>query len=250
MLGAIALMHRQSRGDFDRARDLLEHLAERVRRSPVANAWLAKWHVLRVVQGWSPDPLVESETALECSDRALDADPDSSLALTMRGLVQAYLKKDLEAAALSYQSALQHNPNESLAWLFSGTLHAFHGDGAPAVEETGHARRLSPLDPMRYFYDALSASASIAAGRYDDAITSAEQSLRANRTHLSTYRSLAIAQSLSGKADQARLTVGQLLVLEPSFTVRAFLNRFPGRDAAPAYASKLAEALQEAGLPP
>ncbi len=249
LLGAIALMHRSAGGDFDRAKVLLAHLAERLPRSPLPPAWLAKWHVLRVVQGWTPDPKQESQLALDQSERALHADPRSSLALTMSGLVHAYMRKDFSAAELRYKDALTTNPNESLAWLFIGTMHAFKGEGSPAAYATERALRLSPLDPLKYFYDSLSASAAISAGRYERAIELARRSLRANRTHLSTYRALAIAQSFLGQLAEARGTVQQLLALEPGFTVRAFLERYPGRDHAPEYAQTLAEALRGAGLP-
>jgi tetratricopeptide (TPR) repeat protein len=108
---------------------------------------------------------------------------------------------------------------------------------------------LSPLDPMRYFYLSLSAAAAISAQRYDEAIDLAKRSLMANRTHLSTYRSLAIAQSLSGRVEEARHTVQELLCFEPGFTVSRFLQRYPGTALAPAYAQGLADALAEAGLP-
>lgn len=249
LLGAITLMHRLSDSDFDRAKALLAHLAERLPRSPLPLAWLAKWHVLRVVQGWAPDPKQEAQVALTQSERALHADPKSSLALTMSGLVHSYLRKDFDAAELRYKDALATNPNESLAWLFVGTMHAFKGEGSSAAYATERALRLSPLDPMKYFYDSLSASAAIAAGRYGRAIELARRSLRANCTHLSTYRALAIAQSLQGQLKDANRTIKQLLTLEPQFTVRAFLERYPGRDHAPEYSRKLAEALRGAGLP-
>ncbi|MDB5941929.1 MAG: hypothetical protein JWQ13_1495, partial [Ramlibacter sp.] len=218
----------------------------RSRRHPAPYAWLAKWHVLLVQQGWSEDREAEAGRALDCTKRALENDPDSSLGLTVEGFVRTNLMKDLEGAARSYQAALQINPNESLAWLLTGTLNAFQGNGADAMEASERALRLSPLDPMRYFYDSLAASSAITAGQYDRAIELAKRSLRANRTHTSTYRALAIAQSLSGQDEEARATVRRLLELEPSFTVARFLARTP---ATGALASKVADALLRAGVP-
>jgi len=53
LMAAIALMHRLSRQDFDRSRQMLQALSERAPRQAIPWAWLAKWHVLRVQQGWS-----------------------------------------------------------------------------------------------------------------------------------------------------------------------------------------------------
>ena len=55
LLGALTLMHRPSPATFEQARAMLEALIERAPRQSVPQAWLAKWHVLRVHQGWSED---------------------------------------------------------------------------------------------------------------------------------------------------------------------------------------------------
>ena len=246
LLSAVALMHRHSPSDFKRSREMLEHLVHRSRRHPAPHAWLATWHVLLVQQGWSDDPEAEARQAMDCTRRALENDPASSLALTMQGFVLTNLMKDLDGAASSYEAALRINPNESMAWLLTGTLNAFKGNGDDALDASERALRLSPLDPLRYFYDSLAASAAITAGKYERAIELAKRSLKANRTHTSTYRALAIAQSLSNQMDDARSTVQRLLQLEPSFTVTQFLARTPARGA---LASTVADALLRAGLP-
>lgn len=249
LLASVALMHRARRSEFESAREVIEHLQERHPRAAQPHAWRAKWHVLRVVQGWSQDTVRDGDEALTAGNRAADSDSSSSLALSMQGLVHAYLKHDFDAAAVCYDEALALNPNESLALLLKGVLHAFLGEGAQAYPLTQHSLTLSPLDPMRYFYLSLSAAAAISAQRYDEAIDLATRSLMANRTHLSTYRSLAIAQSLSGRVQAARSTVQELLCFEPGFTVSRFLQRYPGTARAPDYAQRLADALAQAGLP-
>ena len=55
LLSSIALMHRISPLAFQRAQQLLQVLIERTPRLASPYAWMAKWHVLRVTQGWSPD---------------------------------------------------------------------------------------------------------------------------------------------------------------------------------------------------
>lgn len=249
LIGAVALMHRARRSEFDRSLELIDHLQQRHPRSSQPHAWRAKWHVLRAVQGWSDDPARDGSFALLAGKRAIDADTSSSLALAMQGLVHAYLRHDFDAARRCYDDALEHNPNESLALLLRGTMHAFMAEGEAAYRQTQQALRLSPLDPLRYFYLSLAASAAIAAGRYDEAVDLAQASLRANRVHLSTYRALAMAQSLSGRVGEARRTIEQLLHFEPNFTVARFAERFPGRDRAPEFTRLLADALERAGLP-
>jgi len=247
LISAIALIHHLSQPDFEEARKLLEALVERRSRQPIPWAWLANWHVLRVQQGWSADPQQDASLALECTKRALDADPECSLALAINGFVHTNLLKRLDVAQQSYENALASNPSNSLAWLLKGTMHAFMSEGQQAVEHTERALRLSPLDPHRYFYDSLAATACVAARQYERAVELAQRSLRANRKHTSTLRVLTIAQWQLGRHDEARLTAKELLKLEPGLTVNGWLSRSP---AAPyPIGHESAEALRQAGVP-
>jgi adenylate cyclase len=247
LMHGITLMHHLTPRDFERSREVLLALIDRVPRHPEPRAWLAKWHVLRTQQGWTTDPHAEGRAAHDCTRRALDIDPEHALALTMDGLVNVQLLKRLEVGEQQYRRALECNPNESLAWLLKGTLHAFRGQGEEAVHDTERALGLSPLDPLRYLFDSLAASAAASAGHYERAVELARRSLRANSAHTSTLRTLAIAQSMLGRMDDARATVDKLLTLEPGFTVAGFRAKAPG--AAFEIGQLFAEALKAAGVP-
>lgn len=248
MVGGVTLMHRTGIRDFQRARGLLEHLAERAGRHPIPRAWLAKWHVLNVQQGWSPDPSADARHALDLTARALDADPSCALAHTVAGFAHANVLREFDRADLHYRQALDANPNDSLAWLLSGMLMAFRGDGAAGLASCDQARRLSPLDPLRYFYDALSASAAISAGEYARAVELSRQSLKLNRSHLSTHRALTAGLELAGQHEEARTAAIELLARDPGLTVSGFLARTPGRDYD--ISRRIASALGNAGVPP
>jgi TolB-like protein/class 3 adenylate cyclase len=247
LLGAITLMHRSSTADFGRAGAMLEHLVERERRHARPHAWLANWYALRVTQIQTASPRDDTLRALEHARRALEQDSQCSLALAIDGVLQINLVKDFDAAQRRFDAALDANPNEALAWLFKGLMHAFKGEGAQAEQASERALGLSPLDPLRYYYDTLAASAALGAANYERAIELARRSLRANRTHPSTFRALAIAQAMAGHDVDASETVASLLTLTPNYTVSDFkvLSGFsvgPLRDT-------FADALRSAGLP-
>ena len=247
LMSAIALMHRLSLRDFEQARYLLEALIERGGRLAIPQAWLANWHVLSVQQGWSTNPQKDAYLALECSKQALDADPECSLALSIHGFVHTNLLKQLDVAQESYDLAIQTNPNNSLAWLLKGTLHAFKDEGDQAVADTQFALKLSPLDPHRYFYDSLAASAYLTAGQYDRALEFAQKSLKANRTHTSTLRVITVAQWKLERYAESRKTAQELLRLEPALTTSGYLQRAPSADFK--IGKDIAKTLKLAGIP-
>lgn len=248
LFSAIGLMHRATARDFDRARQMLLHLVARQGRFGIAEAWLAKWHVLRVVQGLSPDPMGEQREALDHVNRSLDLNPHNALALSIGGLVHGYLLKDLATAGRMYQSALDDNPCEPLAWLFSATRHAYQGDGQQAEEASTMALRLSPIDPLRYFFESLAATAVAGNGNWKRAIELARRSVKSNRTHSSTWRTLAYALVMDGREDEARQAATELMRIEPGLRVGHWLReRFPGRDGP--MGEPWAQALRTAGVP-
>jgi TolB-like protein len=247
LIGAIALMHRLSPRDFEEARQLLQALIDRGNRHPIPLAWLATWHVLRVQQGWSDDRQRDAYMALECTKRALDMDSECSLALAADGFTHVNLLKRLDIGRERYDLAIAANSSHAFAWLLKGTLHAFMGEGERAVEDTQRALRLTPLDPHRFMYDSLAASACIAAHQYDNALELARRSLRANRKHTSTLRVLAVAQWRLGQHEEAVATGNELLKLEPNLTVGRWLAGAPS--AAYPVGQEFARTLREVGIP-
>lgn len=245
-LAAVNLLHRFTHTDFERAQEMLQALHERAPRHAVPLAWLARWRVFRIVQGWSPDVARDGALASDHAQRALDCDPGSSLALTMAGSVRAGVHLDMAGARHYYQLALSRNPSEPLAWLLKGVAHGFLGEGLSALDASERSLQLSPLDPLRFYYDSLSATAAMCAQRYERAVELAQRAIGANCMHGSSYRALAISQVMLGQVDAARQTVQQLRAVEPGSSVR----QFQARAAVDSAQNRLfAQALTEAGLP-
>jgi len=247
LMAAVSLMHRLSPPDFEEAHRLLQALIDRGVRHPLPIAWLGNWHVLRVQQGWSKDPQRDTYLASECVKRALDLDPDNSVALAVNGFVHVNLLKKFDVAEESYERALDVNPSNAFAWLLKGTLHAFKSEGEQAVEHTERALALSPLDPHRYFYDSLAATAAAAAGRYQRALELAQRSIKANRKHTSTLRVMTVAQWELGYHVEARKTVQELMRLQPTMTVSGWLKSSPA--ASYEIGRRAAEVWRRAGVP-
>ena len=159
------LMHHASRANFERGRELLEHLLERYPRAATSSSVAGQVVCLRVSRGFVQDMRSESARALDHTHRALDNSPDCSLALAVEGFVHCHMLRDLDTADQKLDQALALNPNDSLAWIFKCATLTFRGSGREALQAGRRAIALSPIDPMKHYYDGLMSSAAVAANR-------------------------------------------------------------------------------------
>jgi TolB-like protein len=247
LLAGVGLMHRASLREFAKSRDLIEEAIRRAPNAAEAHAWHGNWHILSVFNGWSTDPAGDTQRAVDCTARALDISPDNAFCLTVDGFAQNNLLRRLDIADERYSLALRNNPNSALSWLLRGTLHAFRDEGAAAVEATGRARRLSPIDPFGYFYDSLNATAHLAHGDYQQSLELADRSLALNDRHISTLRTKIVALHNLGRREEAKRVALELLARQPSFTVSSYRRNHPAADYN--FGKRAAEALSAAGIP-
>ena len=224
LLGGITLMHRSSLRDFDRSREVLEGLLERHNRAPAPRAWLAKWYTMRVIRGMSDKPEKDTQLAIEQARRAQDLSPDNALAVAIEGYARCQLLGEAEVARACIERAIKLNPNEPLAWLYQSVWSSIWGSPVSAVAEAKYAADLSPIDPLKYFFDVILASSLTINGEYDSATEFAKRSLRANHQHQPALRVLLQAQTESGNLDQARETLMRLLQELPTLTVSSYLS--------------------------
>jgi len=230
LIAAVQLAHNVSHTDLSKAREYLNILIDRKVRSPLPYAWMAKTLVMSQVQGQNTDAAELGQKASDFTRAALDINPNCSLALTMDGLVNTNIIRDLDTAQQRYDAALSVNPNESLALLLRGTLRAFKGEGKDAVKDTRRALELSPRDPLKYYYLSLGATAALADQNYEEALSLSHRSLELNAHHASTLRAKAISEVNLGMREHARQSMKQLLNIDKQFSVSRFLSQSPSAD--------------------
>jgi TolB-like protein/DNA-binding SARP family transcriptional activator len=240
-------MHNSSRAVFETSQALFDAAIAKDPNYAAALAWRAYWHVLRVGQGWSPDPADDATQADHFAREAIERNSMEPMAFAVHGLVASYLYKDFDLAFRRFDTALLINANAAPAWLWSAAAHAWMGNGPRAIEEINKAMALSPYDPLMYAYSGIAAMAYLADGQYERAIECALRSLRENRTYTSSYRQLVMALVLAGREHEARASARRLLDLEPGLTVAGFRRRYPG--SASPQADLFCDALAQAGIP-
>lgn len=244
LLGGIALMHRSTARDLDRSRELLEAVTYRHKRVATPWAWMAKWHILNIVQGRSTDAPREFRQAIDISDRALDLEPHSSLALAIKGHVQCHLGTDLDSSRQLLLQATQFNPNDANAWLYAGFWSTMWGDPLDAIHESERALELSPLDPQRFFIEMLVAHSYHAAHELEKTIEVCERSLKRNGLYLATLRILMSSLYESDRHAEAKDVLNRILRLQPGLSLSSFKSygmQSQGR-------KRVAEAFEALGL--
>jgi tetratricopeptide (TPR) repeat protein len=203
--------------------------------------------VLRVGQGWSPDPANDAAKADSFARSAIECNSLEPMGFAVHGHVVSYLYKDFDLALRRFETALSINANAAPAWLWSAATQAWMGNGSRAVEDINKALTLSPYDPLMYAYSSIAAIAYLIDGLYERAIECALHSLRENSTYTASHRLLTIALALAGRGDEAKTSVRRLLELEPSLTVAGWRRRYPG--SASPHADLFCDALATAGVP-
>jgi tetratricopeptide (TPR) repeat protein len=245
MLGGITLMHRSTKRDLERSFVLLEAVVDRHKRVAAPWAWLAKWHIMQVVQGLADDPAKEFQRAIGIADRALDLEPNSSLAMAIKGHALCHLGRDVDASHRLLQEATQSNPNDPMAWLYSSVWSSMWGTPEDSVSEAENALQLSPLDPQKYYFEMMLATSHAALGQWDQAIALCRTSLQKNRYHLPTIRCMLAAQFESGSLEEARKTFELMRSLQPDLTV----SKYMASGAQSQLRQRVANTLSSLGLP-
>jgi TolB-like protein/DNA-binding SARP family transcriptional activator len=240
-------MHNSSRAVFESSERIFDEAIARDPHYATALAWRAYWHVLRVGQGWSPDPALDTAQADRFARRAVDCDALEPMALAVQGHVASYLHKDFDLAFQRFEAALRVNPNAAPAWLWSAASHSWIGNGSRAVEEINRARALSPYDPLMYAYNSVAGMAYLADGQFERAVEFGLRSIGENRTYTSSYRLLVLACMLGGRELEAQAHLRQLLKLEPDLTIERYRRRFPG--SATPTGQLYCDTLARAGVP-
>jgi TolB-like protein/DNA-binding SARP family transcriptional activator len=240
-------MHKSSRAVFETSEALFAAAIAKDPHYAAALAWRAYWHVLRVGQGWSPDPVDDAVQADRFARAAIECNSMEPMALAVHGQVASYLYKDFDLAFRRFEAALRINANAAPAWMWSAAAHAWMGNGPRAIEQINKAMALSPYDPLMYAYNGYASIAYLVDGQYERAMECALRSLRENRTYTGAHRLLVIALVLTGRENEAQASARRLLELEPGLTVEGFRLRYPG--SASPHTEIFCDALASAGIP-
>jgi adenylate cyclase len=246
-LQALALLYRLNERDFTRAGTLVQRAIALDDSYATAYALASEWHGLRIGQGWSPDPAGDSREAVRLAEAAVDRDSMNVRALTLLGHYRSYLFRDYDGALGLFDRALVASPNNAWAWGRSAPTYSYIGDGRGAIERAEQALRLSPQDPLAFYYHTSLCIAHYTCGMYEEAAQWGQISLRENPRYTAAACPTAASLAAMGRNDEAREAARKVLEVNPAFRASLHAARYPYRDLA--RREQLERHLVAAGLP-
>jgi tetratricopeptide (TPR) repeat protein len=206
-------------------------------------AWCIFW---RKVNGWLGDPPQEIAEGTRLARHAIELGLDDAVALTRASHALTNLAGDLDGGIVLLDRAKTLNPNLAAAWFLAGFVRVWRGDPDDAIAHFTQAMRLSPLDPEMYRMQAGMAAAHLFAGRFEDASSWAEKSLRQLPSFLMVAAVSAASHALAGHRDEAERAISQVRRLDPKLRIANLGDWL--RIRRPQDIATFAEGLRRAGL--
>ncbi|WFT79856.1 adenylate/guanylate cyclase domain-containing protein [Methylobacterium sp. CB376] len=239
-----------SRESLLRAREAFEQALARDGESVRARVGLARTLALAANFGWSSAASDDLARAERLIDGALAARPNEAMAYCVKGEILRG-RRQYEEAIAAHQAAIARNANLAPAYgsMANAVLQLGQADKAYALAE--RAVRLSPHDPLLSLWAATLCEAAERRTMHAAAITWCSRSLVAPSPQpVLIYLHLASAYAETGRTDEARRSIAQLLALRPGYTIGRW--REESRSARPEAVHQgdyLADGLRKAGLP-
>jgi adenylate cyclase len=246
LLRGQASLYSLERSDFLDARGNFEKALTLDNRFARAHAYLAWWHNFAIGEGISADPSVDREAALRHASLAVEHDAADVFALAVQGHITSFLRGDTNAGIALFDRALAIDDSSAFAWGLSASTLCFRGQYEEALQRIQSALRLSPFDPMYFFFSAVVSIAEFGAGRLENAVSAAQSALQVHPRFVPARRIQCAALAILGDLRGARVAADALLLIDPDFRVETFSAWYPLVE--PARAS-LRDGLLASGLP-
>lgn len=204
---------------------------------------LGKVHMLDVWLGTSESPKASMAKAMELVQKAIALDDKNADAHAFLGFLYSMIRKHDKALALG-EKAVALNPNSAESHMRYGKILTFASRYEESIPELKTAIRLNPIPPNLYLY-----SLGISycwTGQYEEAIAWCEKAVRREPNSFFARFFMAMAYSLSGRDEEARVEAAEVLRIHPKFSLEKFAKRCTYKKKTDC--ERLISALRKAGL--
>jgi DNA-binding SARP family transcriptional activator len=215
-------MYRFNKPDNDQARHFFEMA---VRLDPTfsrAYAGLSFTHFQNAFQGWATRA-AETDRAFEAAGHSLmvdDRDPAAHWAMG-RAL---WLRGRHDQAIVELEQTIDLSPNFALGHYTLAFVHSQAGDPSAAIASSDHSRQLSPFDPLLFGMLGARAMALVRLGRFEEAADWGIKAAARPNAHAHILAIAALALTLAGRLDEARVHLAAIHTTLPRYRVDDFLT--------------------------
>src|SRR5262249_4665650 len=149
-----------------------------------------------------------------------------------------------ESALAEAQKAIDLTPNFALAYFTLGTIRVFLGQFDQVADPFQRAMRLSPHEPVTFFFANFLALAEYHQGHYEEAAKIARMGVGVRPYH-ALYRTLAACYGQLDRAEEARAALAEMCRLMPKDAERLWDMTNPYVD--PGHRAHFIDGLSKAG---
>ena len=207
----------------------------------------ARCYAQRKGFGWVTEREREIADARRLAEQAAELGRDDPVALCAAGFATFLVVGDLEEGAALIDRSLALDPNLAWIWQFSAMAKAHAGEAETAIEHAARAMRLSPQDPQMFGMQVVMAQAHFFAGRYDDAMSWAEEAVRQRPNFFVAICVAAASAALAGMPAKAEKAMARVRELNPALRLSNLRELIPIRH--PEDFARWSDGLRKAGLP-
>jgi len=211
----------------------LELLNEAMRLDPgyvPACAFAAWCYEQRLVRGWPSSQPEDAGLAIRLALGTVDADTGDANAISIAGFVLVMVGRDYERGLAALRDAVRLNPFDVFVLMNGGWGEVWAGSLDDAALLFQRARALSPRDPAAYFVMTGLAMGALLAGRYEEAVTRAQEAVVRYASWDATFLVLGLALAYCGRLDEARDALERAKRLLEGASLERLVTMLPFRD--------------------
>ena len=233
--------HQVTRPTHFQARELFREACHLDPQLPEAHVWRARVSNGLISYGWSDDPSVDLQEALQAALRAIYLDEKNPYA--HYALATACVFTNAEQAILPAEKAVELSPGFALGHFAVGLARLSSGQASDAIGPFQRGLKLSPHDPQNLAWFNFLATAQLLAGDTEGALLTAARALALRPDWRPTLETMACCYAATGKWDDARRCVREMARLKgpSSVNLGALRARIPG------WRDQMSDLLRKAG---
>jgi adenylate cyclase len=204
---------------------------------------LANTYAMEVPLRLTKNPRQSIARAMELTQKALALDESLASAHSLLGYLYTLMRQH-DKGIQECERGVALEPNSALAHFFLNLALRYAGRAKEAITMCKEAIRLDPI-PMSGYYQGLT-NAYCLTGQYKEAITAGRKAVHIEPNNLIAHVFLAAAYSLHGREEEAHIEAGEVLRINPKFSVDHWEKTIPYRNKADK--ELIIGALRKAGL--